>query len=148
MKRGNAEPTLDSRGLRPASDVREARPSDTVKTDATFQYEAAGYQSRIGEVRRLYISGEIEAALDIAATLRPSSIGFSLKSIPELVKSPGELRELPLDNRAGFLLMHVDGATDLETVFDLCPMPQDESLALFEHVLALGAIRLLPPRDR
>jgi hypothetical protein len=147
-----SEPALSGQELpetvRPpaTSDVRETRPSDTVRRDETFQYEAGSYASRIGEVRRLYASGEMDAALDLAATLRPSSTGFSLQSVPELVKTMDELRELPLDPRAAFLLMHVDGWTDLETVLDMAPLPHEESLAVFEHVLGLGVIRLLPPR--
>lgn len=162
-KRGNAEET--PRGMRtsgtataaherPESDVREATPrrarlSDTVKRDeATSAYGTSGFDARIDELRRLYAAGEMDAAADLARVVSPPSPGgFSLASIPVVAVDAVALRALPLDHRAGFVLANVDGHADLETVLDLTAMPLEESLGVLEHLLALGAIRLLPPRD-
>lgn len=130
----------------PASGRRsEVVPKDSERT-SVVERGVDGYHSRVDEMRRLYAEGEVEAALDIASTVRPTSSTFSLSAVPKLVLSTRELMQLPLDHRAGFLLGHIDGMTDLRGVLDVAAMPTSEAVAILEELLALGAIRLLPPR--
>ncbi len=64
--------------------------------------------------------------------------------VPVVVKSPGELRALPLDPRAGFVLTHIDGNTDLESLLDLTGLPEQETLAIVASLLSLGALSFSP----
>lgn len=113
---------------------------------SVVEHGVDGYRSRVGEIRRLYAEGEVEAALDIASTVRPTSSTFSLSAVPKVILGTRELMRLPLDHRAGFLLGHIDGMTDLRGVLDVAAMPTSEAVAILEQLLGLGAIRLLPPR--
>lgn len=102
-----------------------------------------GYVSRIDEIRRLYAEGSAEDALLLAGTVSPPpQLGWSLESVPVLAVDQAELMTRPLDHRAGFVLAHVDGATTLESILDIVPMPEGEVLAVVEALVALGIIRL------
>ena len=59
--------------------------------------------------------------------------------------APHEIIALPLDARSGFLLARIDGFSTLQTLLDVSAMPAGEAMALLEELLALGAVRLLPP---
>jgi hypothetical protein len=50
-------------------------------------------------------------------------------SVPALAVSIDALRCAQLDHREGFLVSLLDGATNLETLLDLCGMPIREALA-------------------
>lgn len=103
----------------------------------------AGYVSRIDEIRRLYVEGATDDALLLAGTISPApQLGWSLSSVPVLVRAQEEIVKMPLDHRAGFFLTHVDGDANLETILDLVPLPETEVLALVESLVALGVIRL------
>jgi hypothetical protein len=62
------------------------------------------------------------------------------QGIPRVVKSPGEIAKLPIDNRAGFLLMQMDGMQTMEEILDVCAMPAGEALDLIEKLRELGVI--------
>lgn len=64
--------------------------------------------------------------------------------VPVVVKSALELRALPLDPRAGFVLTHIDGNTDLESLIDLTGLPEQETLAIIASLLSLGALAFSP----
>lgn len=104
-----------------------------------------GYASHVSEIRRLYAEGEVDAALDLAQMVRPSTMAFSLQSVPVVRLSPQEILALPLDARSGFLLARIDGTSSLQTLLDVSAMPWGEAMSLLEELLALGAVRLLPP---
>jgi hypothetical protein len=106
---------------------------------------AIGYASQVSEIRRLYAEGEVEAALDLASMVRPSTMSFSLHSVPVVVLTPSEVLALPLDARSGFLLARIDGESTLQMLLDVSPMPAGDTIALLEELLSLGAVRLLPP---
>lgn len=102
-----------------------------------------GYASRIDEIRRLYAEGSTEDALMLAGTISPTpQLGWSLTSVPVLAKAQDEILKMPLDHHAGFFLAHVDGASTLETILDLVPLPETDVLALVESLVALGVIEL------
>jgi hypothetical protein len=63
------------------------------------------------------------------------------QSIPRRLVAMNELSKLDLDNRAGFLLTHVDGMQTLEEILDVCAMPASEALALFAKLEAMHAIK-------
>jgi hypothetical protein len=102
-----------------------------------------GYVSRIDEIRRLYAEGSTDDALLLAGTISaPPKLGWSLSSVPVLAKETVDIMRMALDHRAGFFLAHVDGASNLETILDLVPLPEGEVIALVESLVALGVIRL------
>ncbi len=68
---------------------------------------------------------------------------MAMTAVPERAVSDRELMTLPLDHRAGFVLSHVDGATDLRTLIDVCGMDHDELVGVVERLVALRAIRLV-----
>lgn len=104
------------------------------------------YASRIDEIRRLYAEGATDDALLLAGTISPPpQLGWSLSSVPVLEKSVEEIVKLPLDHRAGFVLAHVDGTSNLETLLDVVPLSESEVLGLVESLVALGVIRLAAP---
>lgn len=76
---------------------------------------------------------------DGVPTPRPK---LPLSCVPRRVVDERTLLTLPLDHRAGFVLAHVDGATDIRTLIDVCGLPQDELVALIEQLRALHAIEL------
>lgn len=104
-----------------------------------------GYASHVSEIRRLYAQGEVDAALDLAQMVRPSTLAFSLQAVPVVLLAPQEILALPLDARSGFLLARIDGTSTLQTLLDVSAMPWGEAMALLEELLALGAVRLNPP---
>jgi hypothetical protein len=68
---------------------------------------------------------------------------MAMTAVAERVVSDHELVTLPLDHRAGFVLSHIDGTTDLRTLIDLCGMSHEELVAVVDRLLALRAIRLV-----
>ena len=53
-----------------------------------------------------------------------------------------ELRELQLDEYAGFLLSFMDGVTNVEMLLDVCAMPADEALRLLNQLVQEGVVEL------
>ncbi|OJY28701.1 MAG: hypothetical protein BGO98_07550 [Myxococcales bacterium 68-20] len=76
---------------------------------------------------------------DGVPTPRPK---LPLSCVPRRVVDERTLLTLPLDHRAGFVLAHIDGATDIRTLIDVCGLPQDELVALIEQLRVLHAIEL------
>jgi hypothetical protein len=71
---------------------------------------------------------------------RPSPI--VLVAVPALAVSPAELSRLALDHRAGFILSHVDGMSDVETILDVSAMPTEEALNILSELATRGIITL------
>lgn len=67
---------------------------------------------------------------------------LSLAAIPRRAMGEAELRSLPLDHRAGFVLAHIDGLTSVRTLVDVCGMSHDMLAGVVERLLALRAIVL------
>lgn len=67
---------------------------------------------------------------------------LALSCVPRRVLSDDALLALPLDHRAGFVLAHIDGATEMHDLIDICGMPQEEVASVFERLLELRAIAL------
>ena len=115
------------------------------KTREAPEPSAAGYASQVNEIRRLYAEGEVDAALDLASIVRPSTMTFSLLAVPVVIMSQEEVLALPIDGRTGFLLARIDGVSTLQTLLDVSSMPAGDAMAIVEELLSLGAVQLLPP---
>jgi hypothetical protein len=73
----------------------------------------------------------------------PSGIVLRLEvlaSVPRLVVSMSELKAMPLDDRAGFILSFVDGAYTIEMILDACAMRREEALAILSELVARGVV--------
>lgn len=127
------------------SDAGTPTPELLGRTREAEEPSAAGYASQVNEIRRLYAEGEVDAALDLASIVRPSTMTFSLLAVPVVIMSPEEVLALPLDGHTGFLLGCIDGVSTLQTLLDVSSMPAGEAMAIVEELLSLGAVQLLPP---
>jgi hypothetical protein len=73
----------------------------------------------------------------------PSGIVLRLEvlaAVPRLVVSMLELKAMPLNDRAGFILSFVDGAYTVEMILDACAMRRDEALTILAQLVAQGVI--------
>ncbi len=66
----------------------------------------------------------------------------SLQRVLSLSVTADELRALPLDHRAGFLISHVDGVSTIEMVLDVSGMPRLDALRLLFGFIAEGIVRV------
>ncbi len=64
----------------------------------------------------------------------------SMIGMPVLAVPPAELRLLPLDPRAAFLLSQMDGRTDLDTVLELSAMSRAKALRLVRQLYVSGVV--------
>jgi hypothetical protein len=98
-------------------------------------------------------SNRITLPVDLTQAARDSAREFKaadsdvrllipLHAVPWLVMTYDELRALPLDSRAGFVISLVDGRCTVEILLDLGGIPEDETLAILGELLRLGAIEL------
>lgn len=68
---------------------------------------------------------------------------LSLGAIPRRIVDNNGVMLLPLDHRAAFVLMHIDGKTNLRTLIDVTGMVPEEVVAMVERLLELHAIALV-----
>lgn len=73
------------------------------------------------------------------ATPRPS---MSEAAVPRVVADFAFIRVLPLGPREGFLLAHVDGASNLRTLVDVTGMTELEVTLIVERLVELGVIEV------
>jgi hypothetical protein len=74
------------------------------------------------------------------ATMTDEAWARSAKGALLVAMAPDVLCTLPLDHRAGFLLSQMDGATDLETLIAIGPMPRAETLRILRDLFECGVI--------
>ena len=84
------------------------------------------------------LSTECRAALERECL---SAIG-SASAILVVVVGTDELKGLGLDNVSGFLLSHMDGLTDVETLLDLSGLPRLLALRHLRGLVARGIVAL------
>jgi hypothetical protein len=65
---------------------------------------------------------------------------LTLDAIPRLAVSVRDLRDLPLDHNAGFLVWLIDGRSTIEAILDACPIRHDHALAILRVLAAHGVI--------
>jgi hypothetical protein len=63
-----------------------------------------------------------------------------LRKVPRLAVSMNELRTLPLDHRAGFIVSFVDGTYSIEMILDVCAMRRQDALEILGELAARGVI--------
>ena len=80
---------------------------------------------------------EIEAAPP--SQVRLVALG---STVPWLMVTLDELRELPIDPRAAYLVSLVDGQCSIEMISDVAGMARDEVAGIFAMLARLGAIEL------
>jgi hypothetical protein len=73
-------------------------------------------------------------------TPRPN---LSLATVPTRLVDDKGMMALPLDPRAAFLLVNIDGKTPLGSLADLTTMTPEEVLVLVERLVEMKAIALL-----
>jgi len=83
---------------------------------------------------------EIEEAptSNVRALVSPSMV-------PWLVVTLDELRELPIDPRAAYLVSLVDGQCSVEMIADVAGIPGDDVIEIFATLVQLGAVELRDP---
>ena len=64
----------------------------------------------------------------------------SIDSILVQAVSSDELKRMPLDNVGGFLLSLLDGATDVESVLDICGLPRPLALQHLRELVERGIV--------
>jgi hypothetical protein len=64
------------------------------------------------------------------------------RAVPCLAKPSGDLLDLPLDGREGFVLSLVDGRSDVETIVDISGLPEEETIEIILKLCYLGAVEL------
>jgi hypothetical protein len=116
-------------------------------------------EQRIADMRILFTQGLYDRALTLAdsllqeqpldayareyvATCLLAMLGpRALSRAPRVTVPRNELATLPLDPRAAFVLMHIDGTATVEMVLDVCAMPEHEALRLLFHLKTQGILR-------
>ncbi len=83
--------------------------------------------------------GKIEEEVVTQSDIRPI---VPMHAVPWLVVTHEELRRLPLDSRAGFVVSLIDGRCTVEMLLDVAGLPEDEVIALLAQLARLGAIEL------
>jgi len=68
-----------------------------------------------------------------------------MQGVPWLIVTHDELRRLPLDSRAGFVVSLIDGRCTVEMILDVAGMPEDDVIALLGKLAELGAIEFRDP---
>lgn len=76
-------------------------------------------------------------------TLKTPPPRLGLGAIPRRLVGDREMRSLPLDHRAAFVLSHVDGRTNLRSLIDVTGLVADEVVALIERLIELKAVATL-----
>ena len=144
----------------PAFDPDDFARDSEVRQRATVD---AGGEPTIDLARRHHAAGEHEEALFLlsgllelsplhpeASTLATEcraalerqclSVLGSEKSVLVVALSAEELKRFALDNVSGFLLSHMDGATDVETLIDISGLPRLLALRHLRGLLDRGII--------
>jgi hypothetical protein len=74
---------------------------------------------------------------EAVATPRPR-VAFA--HVPRVIMTARQVKELPLVARAGFILAHIDGTTNVQTIVDISGMDADEVLHVLDQLLVFGVI--------
>lgn len=115
-------PRIDSRGDR--SDRKTTRP-------------------KAEDSRRDVVTSENGAGPNERPTIPTPRPRISLGAVPRRLVDERAMMTLPLDHRAAFVLMSIDGKTAIRSLIDVTGMAPDEVLVLVERLVELKAIALL-----
>jgi len=99
--------------------------------------------ARRSDLRRLARDLQNEAA---ATPTRQMRAVVSPSMVPRLTVTVDELRGLPIDPRAAFLVSLVDGGCSLAMIADIAGIPTDDAIGIFAMLVQLGIVELRDPR--
>jgi hypothetical protein len=117
-------------------------------------------EQRIAEMRKHFARGQYDTALALAdsllaeqpldayareyvATCLLALLGpRAIHRVPRITVARSELATLPLDPRAAFVLMHIDGTATVEMILDVCAMSEHEALRLLVELKDMGVLRV------
>lgn len=68
---------------------------------------------------------------------------ISLAAVPRRLVDESQMMSMPLDSRAVFLLMAIDGKTALRSLIDVTGMAPEEVVVLVERLIELKAVAVL-----
>jgi hypothetical protein len=63
-------------------------------------------------------------------------------TVPSIKMRLAELRSLPLDPMAGFILSQIDGISTVEIILDVSGMPKEQTLSILCDLVERGVIAL------
>jgi hypothetical protein len=154
--RSRKPPTMEAAPA-PASPVPPASSMATLKAAESTQrpdaFDALDAEPELEVVEQVEELEELEAFEDVSQELPPDETSgvfvvpltekdlleraLSFECVPVVRKTSAEIRALPLDPAAAFLVSAMDGMVTIEMLFDLAPMPR-EAVAralclLFDH---------------
>lgn len=133
--------------------VRSERP--TVPPSFDLDKYAKDSDARIAQAKAAAVTGEIDPPAggqpqsetrlatrpQIAAAITNEAWARSMTGAPTVAMLPGDLKRLPLDHRAGFLLSLMDGSLDLETLVLVSAMPRQDTLRIVRDLHASGVVK-------
>jgi hypothetical protein len=76
----------------------------------------------------------------MGAAITDEAWARGIVGVPKVVMAPDQLRRLPLDHHAGFLLSLMDGTIDLESIIEVSGMPRAEALRFVRDVYDAGIV--------
>jgi hypothetical protein len=91
------------------------------------------------DLREAALDSELEAPTSEVRPLVPT------QSIPWMLMTYDQVRTLPLDPRAAFLLSLVDGRCTVELIVEMSGFEREEALGIVGRLLHLGVIELHDP---
>jgi CheY-like chemotaxis protein len=97
---------------------------------------------RRGEQPRLALELADEA---VPTPTREMRAAVSQSMVPRLTVTVDQLRELPLDPRAAFLVSLVDGRCSLAIIADIAGVPLDDAIDVFAMLIQLHVVELRDP---
>jgi hypothetical protein len=99
-------------------------------------------------VRELRVVPRVPSASDFVAPAAPSVVvpSASLDDVPFVACLPTDMLDARLDHREGFVLSLVDGKSNVQTLVDSCPMPEEETRRILGALRAAGLVALRTPR--
>ena len=98
-----------------------------------------GKMARLGGASRRSIrEDDVGAAVSNVA----DAVGAPGRQVPRIVRTKAEVAAAPIDHRAGFLLAHIDGVTNVQGLVDIAAMPENEVWEILERLRRLGIVAI------
>jgi hypothetical protein len=76
----------------------------------------------------------------LGAAITDEAWARAVSGTPAVVMADQDLKRLPLDHRAGFLLSLMDGTVDLDTLAEIAAMPREEVLRVVRDLFESGVV--------
>ncbi len=124
-------PSFDVEQYAKDSDARIAKAAPVASPPA--EEEAVTPQTPQSEMRLL-------TRPKMGAVLTNDAWARSMTGAPVVCITPAQLKRLPLDHRAGFLLSLMDGTVDLETLVEIAGMPREDALRIARDLFDSGVV--------